>query len=76
MLTEKYRLSPEAIENKRRYDKEYQKEHYTCFGINISKDEYELFKEILRRYKIPRVKFIRTCMKMLENGKFNLEDFK
>lgn len=72
-MTEKDRLSEEAIANKRRYDNEYLINNYKNFVAHIPNEEYELYTEILKKLKLTKVQFIRIVFKMIEKGELVLK---
>jgi len=70
MTKEQERLSPEAIANKRRYNKEYRATFYRQFAIGLPKEEYEEAMEILKKHNMTRTEFIRSAILALNKGKF------
>ena len=73
-MTEKDRLSEEAIANKRRRDAEYLKEHYKQIHISLPKEEVDDIKKTLKKYKFTNSQFLRLCVKLLKEGKIKKED--
>lgn len=73
-MSEKDRLTDEAIANKRRYDGEYLKENYKQIHFHIRKEEAEEFQKLLKQLKISNNDFIRLCIKLLKQGKIKKED--
>lgn len=71
-MTGTSRLSLEAVDRKRIYDKEYLREHYGTFGVSIPKEELQHYNNLLKEKKLSKVFFIRTVMKMLEDGDLQL----
>lgn len=73
---EKDRLSDDAIGNKRRYDNEYLKENYKNWVAHLKKEECEEFDELLKKFGISRIQFIRLIFKKINEGKIDLKELK
>jgi hypothetical protein len=74
MTKEEERMSPEAIENKRRYNAEYFKEKYARISFGIPKEEAEEFKKLMKKNGFSNIEFLRLCIKLLKEGKIKKED--
>lgn len=59
---------------KKKYDKDYLKEHYKTFKVDLKKEEWELADNLLREKKITKVELVRLALKSLEDGTLKKKD--
>lgn len=63
--------------NKREYDNNYEKEHYSQFKAKLSKEEKKELDEFLEKNNLTKPEFIRQSFKLMKdklNIKKDLED--
>lgn len=62
-------LSENALKHKREYDKKYLKENYSQFRATIKKEELKDIDKTLKDNEYNRTQFIKTCIRLLKEGK-------
>ncbi len=68
-MSEKDRLSPEALQNKIQYNIQYGKENYKIFKTPLKIEEYEEIDKYIKNKKISKADFIRLAYDKLKNTK-------
>ncbi|MBR2840708.1 MAG: hypothetical protein IKF01_02430 [Bacilli bacterium] len=55
--------------NKREYDREYSKEHYSQFKAKLKKDDMVELNGLLKKYNLNKTQFVMKAKELLEKGK-------
>ena len=55
--------------DKKKYDKEYIKNNYKTFKVDLKNDEYEKLNKKLEEKQITKATFLRKAIEKLENDK-------
>ena len=68
-MSERERLSPEALKNKIEYNTRYDKEHYIRFVTKLKIEEYEEIDSFIKSKNISKAEFLRQAYDKLKNTK-------
>lgn len=68
-MSERDRLSPEALQNKIQYNIQYGKENYKIFKTPLKIEEYEEIDKYIKSKNISKADFIRLAYEKLKNTK-------
>ena len=60
--------------DKAKYDNNYRKTHKKQFNIDLNIDEYEELEELLKKYNLTKVNFVRKSMKILKEDNMKFVD--
>lgn len=60
--------------NKKEYDRNYLKNNYKIFKVELKKEEWEKADKLLKDHNITKVELVRIALKMLEKGKIKKEE--
>ncbi len=60
--------------NKKEYDKNFLKNNYKTFKVDLKKEEWEKADKLLKNKKITKVELVRIALKLLEEGKIKKEE--
>lgn len=59
--------------NQLEYIKEYNKEHYKAFKVDLKKEELDNINKLLKENKMTKADFLRLSIKALKDGKLSKE---
>lgn len=59
--------------NQLEYIKEYNKEHYKAFKVDLKKEELDNINKLLKENNMTKADFLRLSIKALKNGKISKE---
>ena len=60
--------------DKKEYDKNFLKNNYKTFKVDLKKEEWERADQLLKDKNISKVELVRIALKMLEEGKIKKEE--